>query len=123
MLYVMRARGGGKTQAMRETGVPMMLANGGVVNATKKAGRWSAISHARESHAGPGRNAHAGQGADAGPGSETHTTTHTRYATACDCVTCNGCRWLHEPEARRQGADAGSDEGARGGVRGRMVVS
>lgn len=102
MLHMMRARGGGKTQAMRETGVPMMLANGGVVNATKKAGRWSAISHARELHAPP---VHPGATHDHAsknpvhPGDETHTTTHTDDATTCNCVTCNGCRRLQEPEA------------------------
>jgi len=99
------------------------------VSETKKAGVMgsrSAISHARELHTHPVHPGATHDHATANPvhpGGDTHTNTHTDDATHCDCVTCNGCRWLHEPEARRQGADAGSDEGARGGVRGRMVVS
>jgi hypothetical protein len=94
-------RGGGKTQAMLSLGVPMMLANGVVkpamVGETKNAGCASALSHARDTRVGEGVQTCN----DGVCSSETHTTTHTDDATTCEHDTCDGVRWLHEPEATK----------------------
>ena len=100
------------------------------VSETKKAGcvsgdvqssSRSAISHANDVRVGQAARADArGQTAarDGVCNSDTHTSTHTKDAKTCNCDTCDGCRWLHEPDAATMHARRGQTRGATGGIAG-----